>query len=100
MSAVSTSITAATTGETSTPLQYATQAASMPFCSSPQPSHLPDMGMSLLPDMGMSLLAAAIADLRPTSRFATLWVTRPTAKARASNTADIRRIFPDHIAAK
>jgi hypothetical protein len=50
--------------------------------------------------MGMSLLAAAIADLRPTSRFATLWVTRPTAKARASNTADIRRIFPDHIAAK
>ena len=52
------------------------------------------------PDIDMLLAAAAMVALSIVCGFATPWVTAPTAKARASNTTDIRRILAHHISAQ
>jgi hypothetical protein len=82
-------------GNAITALQKAEHAAGpTPFSSPAQPSHLPDIGKSF--DMGM-LAAAVTADLKPISGPVKPCMTSPTAKTKATSTAEIRRIFANGI---
>jgi len=79
-------------GDVTALLQNTAHAAAISFELSPHPSQWPDIDMLLA--------AAAIVALSIVCGFATPWATVPTAKARASNTTDIRRILAHHIGAQ
>src|SRR5712672_2944197 len=79
-------------GDATALLQNTAHAAAISFELSPHPSQWPDIDMLLA--------AAAIVALSIVCGFATPWATVPTAKARASNTTDIRRILAHHIGAQ
>ena len=95
MSIGTASTTAATDGIAITALQNVEHATgATPFSSPAQPSHFPDIGMSL--DIGMSF-AADMADLTTMSGAAKPCTTSPAVKTRAVSKADIRRILHHNI---
>jgi|SRR5712671_2884920 hypothetical protein len=79
-------------GDATALLQNTAHAAAISFELSPHPSQSPDIDMLLA--------AAAVVGLSIDCGFATPWVTAPTAKARASNMTDIRRILAHHMTAE
>jgi hypothetical protein len=85
--------TKATDGIATKALRQAEQTISgMLFSCPAQPSHLPDMGMSV----GISV-AMEVADAEPMSKSANPCMTRPAAKMRAATIAEARRSFMNAI---
>jgi len=76
-------------GDVTALLQNTAHAAAISFELSQHPSQSPDIDM--LP------AAAAMVALSIVCGFAAPWAAAPTAKARASNTTDIRRILAHHM---
>jgi hypothetical protein len=78
-----------------TALQQAEHAISaVPFSCPAQPSHLPDMGMSV--DIGISV-AMGVANVEPKSKPTNPCNTRPAAKTRVARIAEARRSFTNAI---